>query len=73
MTRPYTVDMQTVAKILAEARDQRAEVLSEDVPPRSAMEALGKIQLQELDGSTVVLGTLWEQRPAALIFLRHYG
>lgn len=73
MTRPYNVDLQTVGKILAEARDQEVEVLSEDVPPQSAIEALGGIKLLELDGSTVVLGTLWEQRPAALIFLRHYG
>ena len=73
MTRPYTVDLEIVGKILAEARDQEVEVLSEDVPPRSAIEALGSIKLLELDGSTVELGTLWEQRPAALVFLRHYG
>ena len=73
MTRPYTVDLQTVGKILAEARDQEVEVLSEDVPPQSAIEALGKVNLLELDGSTVALRTLWEQGPAALIFLRHYG
>ena len=73
MTRPYTVDLQTVGKILAEAKEQEAEALSDDVPPQSVIEALGKVKLLELDGSTVALGTLWEQRPAALIFLRHYG
>ena len=73
MTRPHTVDLQTVEQILAEARDQEAEVLSDELPPQSAIQALGRVKLQELDGSTMALGTLWEHRPAALIFLRHYG
>jgi len=73
MTRPHTVDLQTVEQILAEARDQEAQVLSDELPPQSAIRALGLVKLQELDGSTVALGTLWEQRPAVLIFLRHYG
>jgi hypothetical protein len=73
MTRPRTVDLQTVEQILAEARDQEAQVLSDELPPQSANQALGLVKLQELDGSTVALGTLWEQRPAVLIFLRHYG
>ena len=73
MARPHTVDLQTVAAILGEARAQEAEVLSDEVPPDSAIRKLGKVELQELDGSTVALGTLWEDRPAALVFLRHYG
>ncbi len=73
MARPHTVDLQTVKAILAEAREQESEVLSDEVPPDSAITKLGQVKLQELDGSVVTLGTLWETRPAALIFLRHYG
>lgn len=73
MARPHTVDLQTVQQILAEARAQESEVLSAEVPPDSAIKKLGEVKLQELDGSTVALGTLWESRPAALVFLRHYG
>jgi len=73
MTQPYEADLQTVEQILAEAREQEAEVLSDEVPPQSAIQALGRVKLQELDGSTVALGTLWDRRPAALVFLRHYG
>ena len=72
-TRPHTVDLKTVEKILAEARAQEAEVLSDEVPPDSAIKKLGAVKLEELDGSTVALGTLWQTRPAALVFLRHYG
>lgn len=72
-TRPHIVDLKTVEKILAEARAQEAEVLSDEVPPASAIKKLAAVQLHELDGSTVALGTLWETRPAALVFLRHYG
>ncbi|HEV1998285.1 MAG TPA: hypothetical protein VGR61_09180 [Candidatus Dormibacteraeota bacterium] len=73
MARPHTVDLETVQQILAEARAQESEVISEEVPPDSAIKKLGAVKLQELDGSTVALGTLWESRPAALVFLRHYG
>jgi hypothetical protein len=73
MARPNKVDLDTVARILDEAREQEAEVLSDEVPPESAIKKLGAVQLVELDGSSVKLGTLWDQRPAALIFLRHYG
>jgi hypothetical protein len=34
---------------------------------------LGEVEVQELDGSTIKLGSTWESSPAALVFLRHYG
>ncbi|MFN2463654.1 MAG: hypothetical protein ABR573_07115 [Candidatus Dormibacteria bacterium] len=73
MTRPHTVDMKAVAAILAEARQQEAEVLSSELPTSAAMKKLGRVELQELDGSLIPMTRLWETRPAAIVFLRHYG
>ena len=42
-------------------------------PPAKIITALGEIELPDLEGRQVRVGTLWEERPAALIFLRHYG
>lgn len=72
-TNPHEVDLKTVESILAEARSQEAEVLSDEVPPDRAITRLGKVEVEELDGSTIALGTLWQTTPAALVFLRHYG
>ena len=41
-------------------------------PPQSAA-ALADITLPDQDGNEVRLGDLWADRPAALIWLRHYG
>lgn len=71
--RPHQVDLKTVAAILAQARKQEAAVLSDEVPSDAVMARLGKVALEDLDGSTTPLGKLWETRPAALVFLRHYG
>lgn len=35
--------------------------------------ALSPIALPDPDGREVRLGSLWEKRPAAVVFLRHYG
>ncbi len=35
--------------------------------------ALADMVLPDQDGSDVRLGDLWEQRPAAIVWLRHYG
>jgi hypothetical protein len=35
--------------------------------------ALAPVQARDLDGEPVRLGTLWEDRPAVLLFLRHFG
>lgn len=41
-------------------------------PPTRAA-ALADISLPDHDGTDVRLGDLWRQRPAALVWLRHYG
>jgi hypothetical protein len=38
-----------------------------------AMDALADITLPNHDDEPVRLGDLWSDRPAALIWLRHYG
>ena len=35
--------------------------------------ALAPIELKDPDGQAVRLGTLWEEGPTVLVFLRHYG
>jgi hypothetical protein len=35
--------------------------------------ALATIELTNPDGESVILGSLWERQPVALVFLRHYG
>ena len=73
MARPHQVDLQTVKSILAEAREQEAEALSAELPPATAIKKLGQVELEELDGGKTRLGELWKDRPAAMVFLRHYG
>jgi hypothetical protein len=34
---------------------------------------LAPITLPDADGVTIRLGSLWASRPAAVVFLRHYG
>ena len=41
-------------------------------PPARA-DALAEIVLEDHDGRAVRLGELWQERPAALVWLRHYG
>ena len=36
-------------------------------------DALAEIVLLDHDGHEVRLGELWNERPAALVWLRHYG
>jgi len=40
---------------------------------RSFSQALAGIVLPDADGLEFRLGSLWEQNPAVLVFLRHYG
>jgi hypothetical protein len=35
--------------------------------------ALAPVQATQLDGKPIRIGTLWEQRAAVLVFLRHFG
>ena len=41
-------------------------------PPDSA-DALADIVLPDYEGNEVRLGDLWQDRPAVLVWLRHYG
>jgi hypothetical protein len=41
-------------------------------PPKRA-DALGEIVLIDQDGNDLRLGDLWSERPAVLVWLRHYG
>jgi hypothetical protein len=40
---------------------------------QSLSEALAPIALPDADGRDIRLGSLWEEHPTVLIFLRHYG
>ncbi len=41
--------------------------------PPSTADALADIVLPDHEGHDVRLGELWSDRPAALVWLRHYG
>jgi|1186.fasta_scaffold1214948_1 hypothetical protein len=41
-------------------------------PPEDAS-GLTDIVVKDLEGNEVRLGSFWEDRPAVLVFLRHYG
>jgi len=41
-------------------------------PPKTA-ESLADVTLPDHEGNDVRLGSLWEDDPALLVFLRHYG
>jgi hypothetical protein len=41
-------------------------------PPEDAS-GLADLVVTDLDGNDVRLGSLWEDRPAVLVWLRHYG
>ncbi len=34
---------------------------------------LAKMTVLDAGGSTVVLGALWREKPAVLVFVRHFG
>jgi len=41
-------------------------------PPEDASD-LADLVVKDLEGEDVRLGSLWEDRPAVLVWLRHYG
>jgi hypothetical protein len=45
----------------------------QSVNPPSRADALSEIVLPDQDGTEVRLGDLWAERPAVLVWLRHYG
>ena len=34
---------------------------------------LGEVEVLDTEGRAVVLGSYWAERPAAVVFVRHYG
>jgi hypothetical protein len=43
------------------------------VDPPATADSLADLVLPDQDGNEVRLGDLWSERPAALVWLRHYG
>jgi len=41
--------------------------------PQSYSERLANVVLPETAGNKVRLGSLWQEHPAVIVFLRHYG
>jgi hypothetical protein len=41
--------------------------------PQSYSSRLANITLADIEGHKVQLGSLWQERPAVVVFLRHYG
>ena len=57
----------TLWSVLGAAKQKQAA----KAPERA--DALAGIVLLDHDGAEVTLGELWSERPAALVWLRHYG
>ncbi|MEM7582299.1 MAG: hypothetical protein AAF560_02880 [Acidobacteriota bacterium] len=47
--------------------------MSDSTPKTSLSAALAGITLPDTDGQQIELGSLWQDQPAILVFLRHYG
>lgn len=74
--RPHQADRAAVQAILDEAREEELLRLAntpDPLPSAPAVARLGAIKVQELDGGTIRLDSLWQDRPAAVVWLRHYG
>jgi hypothetical protein len=50
-----------------------AATSKQDTHAPARADALGDIVLLDHDGNDVRLGSLWSERPVALVWLRHYG
>jgi hypothetical protein len=63
--------------IREEAEEEKALLAAvaapDQLPPEGIIRALGEVKLTDLDGSEVELGSMWRDKAAALVFLRHYG
>lgn len=69
-------DPRTVAGIEAEAARVEARLAArspDELPPPEVIGKLARVEVEELDGSRIKLGSTWDESPAALVFLRHYG
>lgn len=74
--RPHEADRRAVKAILDEAREEELVRLAhspDPLPTNRVVARLGAVEVQELDGSRVRLDSLWLDRPAAVVWLRHYG
>ena len=45
----------------------------QEVHPPSDAGELGAVEVRDLSDRPVLLGSFWEDVPAVLVFLRHYG
>ncbi|HXO66732.1 MAG TPA: hypothetical protein VN863_01910 [Candidatus Dormibacteraeota bacterium] len=75
-TRKHSADIAAVRSILDEARKQEIVRLAHSpdrMPSDATMKKLGAVEVQELDGSRIRLDSLWKDRAAAVVWLRHYG
>jgi hypothetical protein len=74
--RPHDADRRAVKAILDEAREEELLRLAhspDPLPTRAVVARLGAVEVQALDGIGVRLDSLWQHRPAAVVWLRHYG
>ena len=46
---------------------------SQQTNPPARADALAEMVLPDHEGREVAIGDLWRDRPAALVWLRHYG
>jgi hypothetical protein len=74
--RSHIADIAAVRSILNEAQKQEIVRLAgspDPMPAESVLKKLGAVEVQELDGTRIPLGSLWKERAAAVVWLRHYG
>jgi hypothetical protein len=55
------------------ARILGASLRSQKTRPPEDASGLADLVVMDLEGEDVRLGSLWEDRPAVLVWLRHYG
>ena len=75
-TPAHVADIAALRSILSEAQKQEVVRLAhspDPMPTDSVLKKLGAVEVQELDGSPIRLSSLWKDRAAAVVWLRHYG
>jgi hypothetical protein len=50
-----------------------ASLRRQEVRPPEDASGLVDLVVKDLDGNDVLVGSLWEDGPAVLVWLRHYG
>ena len=51
----------------------RASPTQQGTRPPARADDLAELTVKDLDGDDVRLGDVWSERPAVLVWLRHYG